>query len=357
MTDVQSLLFYIIAFTTSALLVGSGLKRRLRGLLLTGLIIPIVVAGIRYNVGTDFITYTNNMSWLQGVSVGDYLSDFSGYLEPTFYVFTQLAYLINYPQLIFFIYGTISIAFLYKAIRLSGINHAALIYFLLLVITFPMSFNMMRQYAAIAVATYATVLLFKGHRRKYILFTALASLLHISALVNILAYIVYRRTTDKKRYVISANKFIFGIAAILTTSLLVGYGLQKYSYLFNSPVVTANLNFIPRLLMFMTVLTLWYGSRATYKKYKLFIKLGALGISLGIIGFFIPYGDRISLYFFPLTIILLPTSIHSLMPDGKKHLMSFAVVSIGIVYFIASYYILGSHDIIPYKTILETTEI
>jgi len=352
MSDIQSLFFYVSCFMLASLMVYVGEKRKFKLLTILGLMIPIFIAGLRYNVGTDYTTYINNISLLKDASIQSYISDFSSYTEPTFYIFTKISYLFNFPQLVFLIYSTISVTFLYKAIKTSGIEHRSLAFFLILMM-FPMSFNLMRQFAAISMAMYATTLLFKKHEKKYYLFTILAPLLHVSALINIVALIVYKRINDKNKHSISAYKFIFSIIMTSIVAVLSWYGLQKYGYLFDIKVVTANLNIIPRLLMLLVILTLWYSCRSTYRKYKLFIKLGILCILLGTVGFFIPYGDRIALYFLPFIMILFPTSIYSLMPGSKKYLTILAVVFVGLLYFTASYYIMGSHAIMPYRTILE----
>lgn len=348
MTDIQSVVFYLFWFILSSLMVHVGTKRKFWFLTLIGLMIPIFIAGLRFSVGTDYATYVSNIAWLEGVSVQSYISDFSSYLEPTFYIFTQVAYFFNYPQLVFFIYSAISILFMHKALKTSGVKHIGLAYFLFLAIMFPMSFNLVRQFAAIALAVYATVLLFNGHKKRYYLYTILASLLHVSAIVNIIALIVYARTKNKNKRSISTYKFILGVVMLFFVSALALYGLQKYGYLFEMDATTSNLNFVPRLIMLLVVLTLMRSSSETYSKYKLFISLGVLCVMLGMSGFLISYGDRIALYFLPFIMMLFPTSVYYLMPKKKKYLTVPVVVIVGVLYFIASYYVLGSHDVLPY---------
>lgn len=355
MTDTQSLLFYIFAFVISAAVLAMGEKRNFKPFIALGLVVPIFIAGFRYDVGTDYGTYLSNIAWLEGVSVSMYIRDFMTHLEPTFYVFTQVAFLFNYPELVLFIYSAISILFFYGALKVSGVRHKPLVYLLFLLVMFPMSFNMVRQFAAISVAVYAVTLLFNHNQKKYYLFTIVASLLHVSALVNVIALVVYRRISRKSKRTVLSSRLFFSLFTIGLVIAITSYGLQKYNYLFEFGSATANLNFIPRVLMLLGVLSLWYTSRLTYRKYKLFIDLGVVGVVLGIAGFFIPYGDRLALYFLPFIIMLLPLSIYHLMPEGKKHLASLAIVSIATVYFIMSYYVMGSHSIIPYRTLLGET--
>lgn len=352
MTDAQSLVFYITSFLLASFFMYLGYTRKFKLLIVLSLAIPIIIGGLRYNVGTDYPAYVNNMSWLADIPIAVYLSDFSSFLEPTFFIFTQVAYFFNFPHLLFFIYSTITIIFLYKALKASGMKHLALVYLLLLLIMFPISFNLVRQFAAVSVAMYATVLLFNGNTKKYVLFTVLASFLHVSALVNIMAFIIYRRINDKSKRSVSTYKLMLSLVIVSAVVVISSYGLEKYGYLFETGNVTANLNFVPRVLMLLIVLSLWYSSRSVYCRYKLFIDLGMACIVLGLVGFFVPYGDRLALYFLPFIILLFPTAVYQFMPSSKKHLTLLATVFLGISYFIFSYYIMGSHAIMPYSSII-----
>ncbi|MBH1956612.1 EpsG family protein [Candidatus Saccharibacteria bacterium] len=352
MNDMQSILFYVSCFLISGLFLHLGRKKKFSPFVIIGLLIPIVIGGLRYDVGTDYMTYIDNIALLNNLPLSVYVSDFSSYLEPTFYIFASIANFFHYPNLVFFIYSAVSVLFFYKALHESRIKYVALAYVLFLLIMFPMSFNLVRQFAAVSIAVYAVVKLYNGDKKRYYLLTILAVLFHVSALINIVALLIHRRINDKNKRSLSANKLIFG-TVILTTVVGLGlYGLQKYGYLFDLSTVTANLNFVPRLVMLLIVLSLWYSAREVYRKYRLFLDLGLICIVLGLIGFIVPYGDRLALYFLPFIIVLFPTAMYYLMPKSKKHLTILAVLFVAILYFVVSYYVIGSHAVLPYKSIL-----
>ena len=60
MGNLESLFFYIIAFALSAYLVSVGFRSRQRLFCMLGLLIPIIIGGFRYGVGTDYFNYIDN---------------------------------------------------------------------------------------------------------------------------------------------------------------------------------------------------------------------------------------------------------------------------------------------------------
>lgn len=332
-----------------------GEKKKLKAVTVLGLFIPILMAGLRYKVGTDYdtyIAYIKDIAWHGGFSIQQYMTRFSHYLEPTFYILAQLVILLKHYQMIFMIYGTVSVIFLYKSIKKLELKQWPLIYFLVLLIIFPMSFNLMRQFTAITMAMYATVMLRKNYTKKFFLFTTLASLVHISAVINVFIYIIYKTINYKKHSLNRNQKIALAAFAIIASAAFISYGLSRYGYLLQYSKVTANLNFIPKLLMMVIIIGLRYKAPSIWNENKLFVMAGVVSITLGVVGFFIPYSDRISLYFFPFVLAMLPVSIYQIVPKNKKYLAIAIVVVVGLFYFIASYYILGSHQIMPYRTIL-----
>lgn len=347
MNNLSSLFFYLCVFLLAGITLHIGVKRKSKFFIVIALTIPVCIAGLRVNVGTDYATYLDNISTLKGVSIGQYADSFMSFLEPSFYVIASVANNFNTPSILFFVYSAVSIIFFYKSLKLSRIKHAALVYVLMLLVMFPMSFNLVRQFAAISVALYATIRLIQN-KRGYFILTVTASLIHASAVINLIAYVVFKFMNNKRR-TISANKLIIATIVLSVTIGLISYGLQKYGYLIEKDNVNANLNFIPRLLMLMIIYSLWYTARSVFVDNKILIRLATLSVALGAIGFIVPYGDRIALYFLPFIIMLFPTAIFYLMPRYKKHYTVPVVVLVGIIYFVVSYYLLGSHAIFPYR--------
>lgn len=355
MNNWQSLLFYLASFLLSTLLVAVGDVKKRKLLTVLGLMIPILIAGLRYKVGTDYGTYleyVRDIAWHGAFSIDVYLKTFSSYIEPTFYLLASIVIALNMHQVIFIIYGTISIVCIYRAVKKLDVAHWPLAYCLLLIILFPMSFNLMRQFAAIAIAVYATATLLKGEIKKFFGLTILAMLFHTSAIVNIISYIVYVVAYRKIIPFSPKQKIVVSIVAGIGVAAIAWYGLHRYGYLFQHTKPTTNLNFIPRVIMLLIVLSLCLKAPLVWRQNISLIILSVVSLSFGLTGFFVRYGDRISLYFFPFILILLPTAIYQIMPQRRKYLTIPVVMTVGILYFVASYYILGSHQIIPYRTIL-----
>lgn len=161
----------------------------------------IIVAGLRYRVGTDYMAYyrTRVTDWQ---TVWEYLIHFR---EPGIRLLSRISTMIADDGAVLIFLSAMIIIGIYSLMiyRYSPMYLVSMLLFLFLG-DWTGSFNGIRQYLAAAIV-------FAGHRyilrRKwapYFLMVLLASLFHKSALVMVLPYFLFSRKPDGTQFVILA---------------------------------------------------------------------------------------------------------------------------------------------------------
>ncbi len=190
--NIPSLLLYLIVFICSALSVLWGLslcskKKKIAGLSLMalGILLPSVMAGIRYGVGNDFFPY---LSMYNNAVMEKKL--YFRPIEPASALLITASGFIRSPFLMFFGFSFITNAcffFAAKNIFRDDRKMISVTYFLTLLLHFSTSLNVMRSIAAIAILALSFSLIVNKRNAGRIILSILlifaAALFHLSALI------------------------------------------------------------------------------------------------------------------------------------------------------------------------------
>ena len=234
MTKEKSLFIYIILFFISALLFSYGNRVKNKGLKtilkIISIIIPVLIAGLRYNVGTDYENYVNSY----------FLVTNDNYRIEIFHklVVMIVQHTFNYYQYIFLIYALVTILIAYKAIddyKIDNKNTFILTYAYLM-LYFIMSLNLMRQCLAVAIIMYSMKYIYNKKIYKYIFCIILATLVHTSALIILPFGIVNIISKDAKKGII--------ISLIVYITFSIFLLLIPVSILNNIPFINKFLNYV-----------------------------------------------------------------------------------------------------------------
>ena len=369
MDEAASILFFAACFSATATLLYLAYKLEARPakiiLTILSLVIPIVISGIRYNVGIDFPEYEkifNNI--IAGREAWDHI------LEPTFYLFSWISDFLTHNSVILFtIYAGIFVSFSYLFItKVVPRAYVPLTYFVMLLTIFPMSMNVVRQSAAVAVCAFAVWFIINKKPAKFIITVLLASTLHFSAIILLPLYLInllFKKLDMglKKVYITLAVVAILCILAPFILQLLAQIPiLNHYLYLseFDQSFYVSG-----RLLanLFIIVLVWWFARKSIVSdRIKLIITtLLAIGICLQTIGFFMRGASRISLYLtslLPIVLVYLTAAEDKkyLKPikkvTTKKYFWPIIIIAISLIYFVGICLFDNSgYDILPYQTI------
>lgn len=357
--NTASILLYFAIFGISILLLFLGEKKKNKLLVILALLLPITLASIRSQVGTDWIAYNqfyeevaqedSKEFWRQIVEhETEPMMMFIGWITST----TKSG-----SWVIFFVYSAITLLFMYLAIRKLVPKNSWLLFGVFLFTAFPDSFNTMRQMAAMSVLAYMFSLLVDCWPRTkremiiLILLLILAINLHYAtiALLPIL-FIPWlsRKIGEKKISYILAILLIFSLSLFpLLIQLLANSGLlspKHYETLTNDFGSFYNFNFL--ICIVIGTFSFFYFKKGGN---NIFTPLMLLGANYAALGFYSRYLGRLADFFWPFATILAWKILDTFKISSKAKIV--VTCSAAAVYFILAYVIMGTSEVIPYGTI------
>ncbi|MFV0484949.1 MAG: EpsG family protein [Candidatus Saccharimonadales bacterium] len=371
MDSMVSLVFYLAMFSLAVALVYAGGKTKNKFLTFAGLAIPIVVAALRYKTGIDYSNYTNITNLLSKMSPNDFFSSpYSSIYEPTTYFITQIAYLLGGGDVLFFgIYAAIVMLPFYFAIKRIKPEATWIAVLLYLLIFFAPSLNGIRQYAAISITFCATIFLYypkvqKSRYRlvKFVAAVLIATSIHSSAICALAIPVVYwisqklaNKTTSKLIiYHGLLIVVIFTMAYLAVKNIDSIPFLNRYSHYLGwaeegMDINTPNL--IPKIVPVLIATVFIGGLKKRDKKSVFYYTMTCIAFATSLLGFIIPYGYRLSDYFFVFQIPLLISIVANAKPANRKQIYMLILIAYGVVYFLYSSLLNNSHGIFPYQFI------
>ena len=231
------------------------------------------------------------------------------------------------------------------------LNSFTYMVFLYLMLCFPASLNIMRQYLAIAILFYFSRYL--GKKRGTFIFLVaviLASMVHTSALIGIIFIVLYSMAYNNlsiKSIVIS----IFCLIIVIVFSSVLSSYLDKYSV--ESTLVTHSIGAgtllrLPPLIFFVLLLfrrKLYDRDEVSYENTKYITFLYSVGVILSIFGSFYYQANRIGMY----NLIFEIPFIGMICRNNRyRQLYTLYYFIFALFMFISKTYLNGEGGIFPY---------
>ena len=352
---ISSLVFYILFFSASAFLLYLGNKKNSKILKFMSILIPILIGGLRYFVGTDYTNYIDYYIIYGPMSLENYMSK-NGIFEILFYFIARISFLTTHNYyLLFFISNMLIVAFAYLAIEKSKANNKYLTWLLFLFLYFPMFLNVVRQGISIVITYYMITLLFNNENKKSFIVSLFSPLFHASGIIIIFLYFILFFIKKRAKRNIK-NIFTFSVLLLMLiplASYLLGLTSYLSRYLTYENVNVEGNNYTFYLIFVILILTLLFykGMEKNDNNSFFYYLLFAGEVVLTLLGFISPFIKRITLYFSLGQILILSCLVEIGANDFSKNALKLLVIIYAISYFILAYYILGQSNIFPFKTI------
>lgn len=342
MSELGSLLFYIVSFITSVLLYRTYRKNNKKKYLVLSFIIPVLVGGLRYMVGTDYPAYIEAYVYNTSMSTGtDLITWVSNYFGGGY-------------ELVFFLMNLLTVLFVYMGIRDMDKNKGSMALFCYYFLFFTSSFNIVRQGLALAIIFFAYRYLREKSIYKWAACIILASLFHITALIAFPFYIICNNKSYKLKVLSLFAVFISAIYYQDIINIVSQYlpTLSHYSMYAVDYLEEAN-----NRMFFIDAVVLAYAAicrkKINSKTYDIDFLLFFAGTLLEVTGFINPFVKRIADYFLVTKIRLLPEISNMERSVHNKRVNAALIYVSVLVIFIVSVYILGMSGVIPYHFIWE----
>ena len=213
----------------------------------------------------------------------------------------------NYPLMIFsFITNYLVVYRLWDFREKSSFSLMILIY---LIIYYPYTFNLVRQFLAISLIFWGTKYLEKLKHKKYIIFNIIASSLHTSSFICLGMLFIKFIKDQKLKNNFTQKMKIFFVIIFLAFIIFILFNKNIIKYLQYFKNITINIHEITLLKISFLLLILFfnkiyknksfsktkYGEIVSMDKYV--FELYGIGLSLISIGMLFPFMNRIGFYF------------------------------------------------------------
>lgn len=348
---------------------------------------PVLLASLRYIVGIDYISYVINYNGIiTQFSPGLIIHYYSK--EPLYVVITYLGYLLlgNFTGA-FYIYSIIYMLFVFEGIRYYNKKMSTTLGLFIFYMTYYLIFfNMVRQMLAVAIILFASRYIFEKKFWKYLVWVIIAGLIHKSAYVMILLYVLNFKLDSKKAckwfYILAIIAPIFMIPLfkiIIWINSLLGI-FAKYS--------SIEINFSFKFLLYVlpTLLFIIFYRKRLLKideRYELFVRIVFLQLPAQFMGCFIDTADRMSVYFGIFQSILIPlilqteaeSNMEIINMSNKKLKMFFEkirsftygilnnrkwqktiIISWYLFYYVVIFIVMNSNGVYPFRSIYSMKE-
>ncbi len=339
MGNVTSLIFYVISFVISCLLYKLYNKHNKKIFLLLSFLIPFVIGGFRYYVGTDYENYINLYNNHISVDIG-------------FNIISYIARMFGDYKIVFIIYNSLTLIFTFLGIKNLYKSKRALAYFIYLFVFYTTSFNAMRQMLAVSITFFAYKYINEKKLLPYCLFLVLAFCFHNSSILALLLYPILTTKNNK----IKALSIIALVAGVAFYQEIIRW-FSSFAYFNHFEMYTEytgelsfnNLSFYLELMIFVYILIFRKKLFENDENNSRYLYIYLIGIVLTFSGFFNPYIKRIAISFNISSIILL-ASIPSVQKNSKYKLLNYVIIIvICFMRFMISAYFLKQGNIIPYN--------
>ena len=363
MSNFLSLIFYIVTFIFSSMVIGKVGKlykkdKKNKGMIclltIIGLAIPIIISALRYYVGTDYENYMRSYERFSYYSLYDILTEGQ---EILFLVVIKIAALFNNYQIIFFIMAFLTVVIMYFTLfnykeKLS----LGFMFFIYLFMYFTSSFNLVKQCLAVVIVAYSYKFIFNREGKKFLITIIIASLFHVSAFLFLPFYFVVNKADEKKAKYIRICYIIITAIVVLNYQRVVGMisSISIFSDygVYANEVESANREAILSFAILIVILCFRKQLIKYDKRNEVFIFFAIINSILLLIGFVTPYAKRIAEYF-GISNIFIFASFPKLAKNKQQELLIYFLISLyAISLFVMSVYILGQAHIIPYQTII-----
>lgn len=320
----------MIAATTLFIWLARHVKRnQRRAVLLMAIMIPVVVAMLRYNNGVDYLMYLKMMKLAE--QAGSSATAFTKIksIEGGYWFLLKSCGII-WPGKYFMTYGVIALiicSFCYAAIWQQSPNPVLSVYLFFASGIYFDSFNGLRQYIATAIVVFAYKYIQNGKLKKYLVAVVIASLFHYSALIVIPVFFIRYIKIDLKKACFTILLCLAG-GTVIFNFVSTFLSFTRYKYFLTSVEYEAQAT--TSTILFTTVISLISYGYFMYKKKKIserfqqLMNFQILPWCTAVLSITIPLAWRVQYYFMFFEIIYIPAFL--LEVENKKTRWMFATV-------------------------------
>lgn len=304
------------------------------------------------HVGTDTANYIHGFNL---IASQDFESIFSIVRwEIGYTLLNKLISLVsNNSQAIIIVTSFFILFFMIYAIKKFSTNVVFSLYLFITLYYYFASFNLIRQFIAIAILLVGYEFIKERSFWKFLLTVIIASLFHQSALIFIMLYFLYGIRLNAKKIILIIFGFVF---LIYSFDILIKFFLKLFPY-YQVYLDTAYFEGAGLLVPLISASILLFGlfikvTNSTDKEFDFLLIIMALSLLIGIFSMKVSLFNRFGYYTNIFNILFIPKAITSVREKKLRIIYYYVVFSITMAYFLIRFVVEGWHGVTPYEFFL-----
>lgn len=329
-----------------------GQRRANQLFVLAALCVPVLLASVRKNVGTDYYNYQVLYRLINSFTSFRDFAGQSSRTEPGFMLLNVAAFrFFHSGQMVFALSAVLIYGLFFAGIVKEHKHHSVMLgLFVFYTLFFFQSFNIVRQYIALGIVFCSLGALCERRAGRFFVGVFLASLFHNTALLVAPFYFLYGQSVwcRRLRYACYAGLLLLLAVFALAPSLLTGMGGAMAQVSGRSLRLGILFKRLPLLLLIG-----WYypQMKARDERCRIWLSLYLISIVICHFGYFYVVFNRMALFFEVALIHLLPCAIRSIRSRGERIFVGLLLVSYLCLWCGQSMLLDNLGTCIPYQTI------
>lgn len=351
---------YILVFSLSSLLLYFSRSKKKKDniiLIIVALSLPILLAGFRgIDVGTDTAHYLALYNSIKSMGF------FVLFVEPSFYIISQIAIIFGSFQGVLVIYQLLTVLFIYKfAKKYDGKIALWLVFLLYYFIFYNASLNIMRQCLAMSYFIYTTTFLKAGKTKKYFIFSIIGILIHSTEILAAIIYFIIFKISfsHSRKRIIHILTFILTLFILLISFNLILNSIESVNLDFIDSKVVAytqsdskvnTIYILSSAFMFLIMLLSYHYKVMSKSNIYLLCCVISCEFAFTLLGSYNVVFSRVGLYFTALYLYFIPLFCKSIKaPSGQRTIIQLMTISFFFFYWLWIIGINNSNHTIPYS--------
>lgn len=324
------------------------------------LAVPLLLSSLRWEVGTDYVTYGQLYTSLNQIdTLGEFVYQLPitepGYILLNFFVKAVF----NTPVMVYAICALITLFFFYRAIEdyheKGSVMLAALVFFALF---YSVTLNIMRQMIAVSIMFFATRYLFRQKYYAAAAWAVVAASFHVTALVVVVFWVI----RGEQRWQKIARIAVFSaLIAFLFGSIAFGSVIDHipfFSTLSLQPQSPPGFGLLLlRVPIFVPLLLFRKRLVAHDERNRLWLIFLVFEVAFSHLGYIDSVFIRLALYFAVSWIVLLPQLVRCMPTRSDQYRMGAYVVLVLAALWVFDAVISNNNDVLPYKSLFDAINI
>ncbi|QLB17522.1 hypothetical protein A6B40_07955 [Mannheimia varigena] len=319
--------------------------------------ILFILGAIRYEVGTDYIFYSNYQIPL--VLEGNDVK-----FEVLARELAKLGFALSseeHYQYIFAIYHFICVFFIFKAIKEQSKILVLSVFVYVFSSFYNFSLNGIRQAMSMGIVLYSMKFIFDKKIVFYVLYVVIASLFHKAAIICLLLIFLNKKTISTISFIIigilTSVLFILFKNSIYDIIMIIGFYSEYVGGSFHTEEYNITITIYGVVSFIVFHLINMKTKKNKIREVTFYKNINYIILFLSIVMPFIPNGYRLFYMFMPFHIIIFPNMIYYIDSLRTRYMYTLILLAFYLLFFIKTIMITNYGETLPYQIHPEIMEI